>query len=99
LHRTNGPAVIERNGDELWYQNGVLHRDGDFPAVIRQNGKSLIWIKNGHSHREQGPAIILPNGRQEWYLNGVRHRDGGPAIIDPVKGDEYWKHGEKHEYP
>ena len=32
LHREDGPAVVWRDGDLEWYQNGQRHRDVD-PAV------------------------------------------------------------------
>lgn len=39
LHRADGPAVIKKNGDQLFYQLGYLHRI-DGPAIIKANG----WI-------------------------------------------------------
>ncbi len=33
MHREDGPAIKNPNGDEFWYRHGVLHRE-DGPAVI-----------------------------------------------------------------
>jgi hypothetical protein len=32
LHREDGPAIEERNGDKYWYINGRIHRK-DGPAI------------------------------------------------------------------
>ena len=39
-------SLINSDGDQEWYQNGQLHRDGDLPAIIRSNGDQE-WHKNG----------------------------------------------------
>ena len=51
-------------------KNGVLHRDGDLPAIITVRGHMEYW-KNGKRHRDHGPAIIRQNGVCSWYKNGV----------------------------
>lgn len=45
LHRINGPAVIFKNGEKRWIQNGVLHRE-DGPAVLYPDGRGL-WFLHG----------------------------------------------------
>ena len=57
-------------GNTEYYKNGVLHRDGDLPAVISARG-DLEYYKNGRRHRENGPAVIRKNGVCSWYKNGV----------------------------
>ena len=57
-------------GNTEYYKNGVLHRDGDLPAVITVRGHMEYW-KNGKRHRDYGPAIIRTNGVCSWYKNGV----------------------------
>ena len=68
LHRTDGPALIEPDGSQLYFQNGKLHREYE-PAMILSSGKQ-IYFQNGAIHREDGPAVIYPNGSEEYYLNG-----------------------------
>ena len=84
------PAIIFADGEQRWYQNGKLHRDGPEgqPAMIDANG-GREWYQNGQLHRDgpsgQLPAIIYANGQQEWYQNGKLHRDNDkPAVIDPI---------------
>ena len=70
---------------QTWYNlNGQLHRDGDLPAVIEEDG-TQEWWQNGRLHRENDlPARIDENGTQEWFQNGERHRDNDlPAVIWP----------------
>ena len=56
--------------NQIWYQNGLIHRDGDKPAIINSNGDKY-WYKNGKMHRdEDNPAIIFTNGEKKWYKNG-----------------------------
>lgn len=45
IHRVGGPAVIRRNGQQLYFDNGNLHRD-DGPAVIGP-GNMLQWFLHG----------------------------------------------------
>ena len=67
-----------------------LHREGDEPAIICENG-SKIWYKNGQLHREGDlPAYIDANGNKYWFKNGQYHREGDlPAYID-VNGSKKW---------
>ena len=58
--------VKEYWGNTEYYKNGVLHRDGDLPAVISARGDLEYW-KNGRRHRDNGPAIIRKDGVCSWY--------------------------------
>ena len=44
LHREDGPAIIDINGDKEWYQNHKLHRM-DGPAIEGHNGNK-VWYVN-----------------------------------------------------
>lgn len=80
LHRDDGPAIIYRNGTEMWYIDGELHRADDEPAIIKLNGFQA-WYQNGQRHRKIGPAVVTELGDQHWYKYGVHHRKNGPAIV------------------
>ena len=43
--------VIKDNGDQYWYQNDLIHRDNDLPAIVCANGNKF-WYKNGLMHQE-----------------------------------------------
>jgi len=45
LHRTDGPAIEDADGDKRWYLNGKLHRT-DGPAIEYSNGNKE-WHLNG----------------------------------------------------
>ncbi len=65
------PEPVVSNGAMRWYKNGLLHRDGDKPAVMYNNG-SKEWYKNGELHRGKGqPACVYSDGSKYWYKNGV----------------------------
>jgi len=87
LHREDGPAVIDEDGEQQWYINGELHRE-DGPAVIDGDGEQQ-WYINGELHREDGPAVIHVGGAQSWYINNELHREDGPAFIGSG-GIQYW---------
>lgn len=78
LHRLDGPAVIEPDESEYWFQNGQLHRV-DGPSVIGPDGTKR-WYQNGRFHRLDGPAIKNADGHEEWLVDGKLHRDDGPAV-------------------
>lgn len=69
-------------GAQLWYADGVLHRDGDEPAVVLADG-SRKWYTNGALHRNGGePAIQMTDGVTAWHVHGALHRDGDrPAFV------------------
>ena len=84
LHRLDGPAVINKNGDKSWYKNGLLHRE-DGPAIEWKNGDKS-WYKNGLLYREDGPAIEWKDGDKSWYLNGFEHSKASYySLTQPVK--------------
>ncbi len=94
LHRDGGPALIEPDGTQYWYQHNKFHRD-DGPAIIESDG-TQHWYQYGEQHRDDGPAIVHTNGRQMWFRHGEVHRDDGPAIIDE-NGTQWWyQHNSKH---
>jgi predicted lipoprotein with Yx(FWY)xxD motif len=39
-----------------WYQDGVLHRDGDKPAVIFPDGRKQWWHHGRPVRDEEGPS-------------------------------------------
>jgi hypothetical protein len=89
------PAIIADNGTyKVWYKQGKIHREGDLPAITR-NEQYQEWYRNGRLHRDRDlPAIIGTNFR-EWYKNGKLHRDGDqPAVIDlQLQLREWWVNG------
>ena len=72
LHRDDGPAIENADGDKAWYRNGLLHRD-DGPTVEWADGDKEWW-RNGQRHREDGPAVEYANGTKEWWQNGKRYK-------------------------
>jgi hypothetical protein len=96
------PTIIKTNGDELWYDDGVLwkiyssrdekttehHENG--VESIEQWGE-VTWYKNGNVHRDGGlPAFENEDGDKRWYVNGELHRDGGLPAIEDADGDREW---------
>lgn len=51
LHREDGPAFKNANGDKWYYLNGKLHRENG-PAIEYTNGKKSYYI-NGKYLTEQ----------------------------------------------
>jgi hypothetical protein len=65
------PACVERNGlGQYYYTNGVLHREGDLPAVERWWNQEWYW--KGTLHRVGAPAVVRKDGTQEWWEHGIR---------------------------
>lgn len=93
LHRINGPAIENINGNKSWYKNGVLHRLNG-PAVENQEGK--WWYQNGVLHRKNGPSVITLGGTKEWYRHGDLHNVNGPAIMRPDGTLEWFVDGKRH---
>ena len=86
-YKNDLPLIICNVEEQLWYQNGLKHRDNN-PAVIRVNGIQ-VWYQYGKTHRTDGPALIYADGSTEWWIEGMRHRIDGPAVTHVSKNYEW----------
>lgn len=87
LHREDGPAFVNLNGDRYWYKHGNLHRKNG-PAIELANGEKY-WYEQGLKHREDGPAVTYPGGAAEWWLNDKQvSRTDMPEIDE--NGNKWW---------
>jgi hypothetical protein len=79
------PSIINRNkyGGTWWHKSGRVHRLGDKPAYIGNNG-DLEWYRDDNLHREgDKPARIREQGLSvSWWRKGRLHREGDkPAAV------------------
>lgn len=90
----------------MYYTDGVLHREGDQPAVEyfrrKQFGREF-WVR-GRLHRDGDlPAVDMqPKGPrvndrlQEWYQDGLLHRDDDKPARVTWWTQEWYRHGKRH---
>jgi hypothetical protein len=98
IPETSSFKTILKNGTEEWRnKKGQLHRVGDLPAIIHDNGTKK-WYQYGKSHRDNDkPAIIWSDGSKYWYKNDELHRDNDePAIIRSNGYKAWYKNNELH---
>jgi len=99
FHQFADGSSYERNtlGNQAWYKNDKLHRDGDLPAAVWADGNQF-WYKDGQRHRDgDRPAEIWANGTQFWFKNGLQHRDGDlPAVIRANGKQQWFKNGKEY---
>jgi hypothetical protein len=70
-HRLYGPAYVSEIYDvELWYKNGVLHRNGG-PAVRHKD--NYMWYNEGKLHNLDGPAILDKGGPKQFWIDGRKY--------------------------
>jgi hypothetical protein len=80
---------------QIWFKNGLIHRDGDEPALIQEDG-GRRWYKEGVLHRDNDLPAIVTTDSQEWWVNGMWHRDNGePAIVSP-NFKAWYVNGKRH---
>lgn len=91
----NTEYSIFPNGDQWWSRNGMSHRAGDLPAIIKADGEKM-WCQYGKFHRDNDqPAHIKKDGTEKWYRNGKLHRDDDkPAIVWRDGRADWWQNGE-----
>jgi hypothetical protein len=96
-HRDDGPAVILADGTEMWFCEGVHHRDDDLPAIVGSTGERE-WYRYGSQHRDgDKPAVIYADGSAVYLQDGKLHRSGGePAVVYQSGHTEWWVDGELH---
>jgi hypothetical protein len=79
---------VQATGYKLWFENNVLHRKNDLPAIEHADG-TKEWYIRGLRHRECGPAIERSNGTKEWWYNGDLHREGDLSAVEyPTGGND-----------
>lgn len=94
---------MHRNVCVMWHKHGILHRDGDKPAMKMRVGPTIkeltVWYQNGRIHRDGDKPAFIANiigapsfldriyCMKKWYNNGVIHRDIEPAIIESTFGN------------
>lgn len=93
------PTEIDNYGTKLWKdKSGKLHRDGDLPAIIWDDGRHDHY-KHGNLHRDgDKPAIYYSNGESPFVAyvkNNKRHRDGNKPAIIREDHYEYWVNGKR----
>jgi len=92
-------SVNDENGARKEWRNveGLIHRDGDLPAIIRQNGENAYY-KNGKRHRDGDLPAILggPDGGVTYYKNGLRHRDGDQPAHKDKDAEAHYRNGQLH---
>jgi hypothetical protein len=95
--------VVVDDGSTRWRVNGLLHREGDLPAIEYSDGSKEWWL-NGLPHREGGPAVEwvgsvcgLNKGFAAWLSNGLLHREGDLPAMEYTDGGKRWyKNGLLH---
>ena len=75
--------------DKIWFAHGMVHRNGDLPALI--TGGCKIWYRRNKIHRDNDlPAIIHTSGTKYWIINGKCHRDNDKPAIEDISGERRW---------
>ena len=88
-HSEYDEPIVDDYGNQEWYKEGKLHRDGDLPAI--EVDYSQYWYKEGKCHRDGDmPAVIMDSGTQRWYKEGKLHRDGNNPAVIMVDGYQAW---------
>ena len=82
LHRVDGPAIEDANGDKEWYLNGQYHRI-DGPAIEYADGDKF-WCINDQLHCVDGPAAEDANGDKKYWYNG----EGVPEKVFNLKNSK-----------
>ena len=89
LHSDEGPAYIDNNGTQKWFQHGVLHREEE-PAVCYLSA-GCEWYRQGKIYKEK-----YADGTLVFYDDrGRYHREDGPAV-EHANGDNlYYLNGKQ----
>lgn len=78
---------VQYRGWQFWLEGARIHRDGDKPAIIYQDGETnvQVWVHHGRVHRDGGEPAYLKVSKYSSVSacveHGVFHRDGDkPAV-------------------
>jgi len=98
LHSFNDIPAINNGMEKAWYKDGLLHREGDKPALIDfEFGMNLnSYYINGKLHRDGDNPAVESQSFNKWFRHGLLHRDGDlPAVVDDLQY-EWWVNGKRH---
>ena len=86
------PSFVDTDGVRKWHRDGVLHRDGDKPAVVDDTSGVSRWFIDSELHREgdQPAHVDTTQGIRRWHRHGVLHRDGDKPAIEADDGNRRW---------
>jgi hypothetical protein len=66
----------------VWYSHGLIHRDGDKPAMLnRENPSNQVFFQDGMKHRNGDKPAQINELYNIWYICNTKHRTSGPAEI------------------
>jgi len=88
---------LSADGTTTWFKNGLIHRDGDRPAIIHRFYKK--WYRDGVIHRDGDRPAHIGKYDKCWYKDGRLHRDVGPAMIYHDENEwecAWYKYGRLH---
>ena len=57
INLSGNHTITTKNGEKLYIENGLIHRDGGFPAVIRHDGSVVFYTHGLINYRKIDPAI------------------------------------------
>lgn len=85
------PSEVGPDGMMIWRdRDGLIHREGDLPAVIHADG-GQEYFRHGLRHRDDDlPAVVQADGYSRWYRNGIVHREGDLPAIVHSDGSRWW---------
>ena len=63
------PKYFVFNEINMWFKNGLPHRDNDSPSIIKPNWKE--WRQNGLLHRDNDMPALVIYGIETWYNKGT----------------------------
>ena len=69
LHRLDGPAYIDYDGEEDWYKDGHFHRE-DGPARICNDGSKDYWLNGFRLSKEKWWESISDEMKIKALFNG-----------------------------
>lgn len=69
-----------------WYNHGLIHRDGDKPALVaRDYPSNKTFFQHGMKHRDNDKPAQVNDLYNIWYICGMKHRTTGPAEIKSMQ--------------
>lgn len=84
----------DETGNVHYTLNGRLHREFDFPALLKRNGE-IAWCYYGFLSRENDKPALISRDVVKWCKHGRLGRAvDKPSIVTPFRL-EYWRDGVK----
>ena len=96
LHHQPHGCIATENQIQIWYKEGLIHRDDDLPAVISEDNTEWNIRTCTYIRFENIFSVDIYKSKKYWYKKGRLHRDNDLPALCSNGTQEWYINGKLH---